>query len=109
VLHTYQGFNDKRCLTKFFKWVKVDIEIPAPAYLTCLSDVPIINVEYKGDKPFEVHLRGTPDPTVSEMIPIWQSNIDLIDSYTSQGYTFIESFDDADTLLKDPRIGFMTK
>ncbi len=109
VLHTYQGFNDKSCLTKFFKWVKIDIEIAAPTYLDCLSDVPIINVEYKGAKPFEVHLRGTSDPAVSEMIPIWQSTIDSIDMLTKDGYIFIESFDDADTLLKDPRIGFMIK
>ena len=108
-LHTYQGFNDKCCLTKFHKWVKVDIEIPTPSYLACLSDVPIINVEYKGTNPFEVHLRGTPDPQASEIIPIWQSNIDLIDSYTSQGYVFIESFDDANGMLIDSRLGFMFK
>ena len=108
-LHTYQGFNDKRCLTKFFKWIRVDTVIAAPDYLACLSDVPIINVEYKGTKPFEIHLRGTPDPTVDEMIPIWQSNIDSISMYANQGYVFIESFDDANGMLIDSRLGFMIK
>jgi hypothetical protein len=109
VSHTYQGFNEKECFTKFFKWIKVNNPIPAPNYLNCLSDVNIINVEYKDNKPFEVHLRGSPDPEVSEMIPIWQSTADLIDSYCRQGYTFIESFDNADNLLKDARVGFMIK
>ena len=109
VLHTYQGFNDKKCFTKFYKWVKVDNPIPAPDYLNWLSDVSIINVEYKENKPFEVHLRGTPDPEVSEMIPIWQSTRDLIDSYYLKGYTFVKSFDNANSLLKDARLGFMVK
>ena len=107
--HAYQGFNDKNCLTKFHKWVKVDVDIPAPSYLSCLQDVPIINIEYKNNKPFEIHLRDSPDPEVLEMVPIWQSTRNSIEQYKTVGYTFISSFDDADTLLKDPRIGFMIK
>lgn len=108
-LHTYQGFNEKQDLTKFLKWVKVANSIPAPDYLSCLSDVPIINVEYKDSKPFEIHLRGTPDPAVNEMIPIWKSNVNSIESYVKQGYFFIESFDDANSMLVDSRLGFMIK
>jgi len=109
LLHTYQGFNSKECFTKFFKWIKVDNPIPAPDYLNQLSDVSVINVEYKENKPFEIHLRGSPDPEVSEMIPIWQSTRDLIDTYYLQGYTFVKSFDNANSLLKDARLGFMVK
>lgn len=109
VLHTYQGFNNKEFLSKFTKWLRVDNPIPAPAYLDCLSDVSVINVEYKDKKPFEVHLRGNPDPHVEELIPVWASTVDLIDSYYLDGYSFVSSFDDADTLLKDARIGFMVK
>ena len=109
IKHAYQGFNDKNCLTKFNKWVRVAVDIPAPSYLNCLQDVSIINVEYKNNNPFEVHLRSSPDPEVLEMIPIWQSSINSVEHYKILGYTFTNSFDDADTLLKDPRIGFMVK
>jgi len=109
IKHTYQGFNDKTCLTKFHKWIRVAVDIPAPIYLNCLYDVPIINVEYKNNKPFEIHLRGSSDPQAVEMIPIWKSTANAIDKYTNSGYKFINSFDDADTLLKDPRVGFMIK
>lgn len=108
-LHTYQGFNEKQDLTKFLKWVRVEHKLPAPSYLACLSDVPIINVEYKDNRPFEIHLRGTPDPKVAEMIPIWKSTVDNIESYIKQGYVFIESFDDANSMLVDSRLGFMIK
>ena len=74
----------------------------------CSSDL-LINIEYKGSKPFEVHLRDTPDPRYTELIPIWKNSINNIDILEKLGYTYIESYDDADGHLLNARLGFMVK
>ena len=105
----YQGFNTKKSLTYFEKWCKVNIQIIPPEFLDELSDVGCINVEYKGIKPIEVHLRGSTDPEYNILIPIWLSTANDIDIYEEKGYKFIEDYDDADSFIDDPRIGFMVK
>jgi len=75
--------------------------------MDALLDVDIINVEFKGDKIIEVHLRGTPDPDYDEIIPVWGDTD--VDHYTQEGYQYIDSYDDADGFLLKPRMGFMVK
>ena len=109
IIESYEGFNLKEELTKFKKWIKVDIQIQPHKIFDDLRDVEYINIEYKGDNPIEVHLRGSDDPKYSELIPIWLSNVNDIDILLKQGYTFIESIDSGDGFLDDPRVGFMVK
>ena len=52
---------------------------------------------------------ASPDPNYNILIPIWADDKKPLDSYVELGYTFIESFDDADGFLEIPRIGFMVK
>jgi hypothetical protein len=105
----YQGYNTKKRLTYFEKWIKVNIEIIPPKFLNELADVEYINVEYKGTNPIEVHLRGSTDPEYDILIPIWLSTVNNIDILEKKGYKFIEDYDNADGFIEDPRIGFMVK
>ena len=96
-------------LYKFSKWVKLDLDkaIAIPEQINSITDVPLINVEYIDGKVIEVHLRDSPDPKYSELIPIWADTIELGTDYSS--YTWVASYDDADGHLKNPRLGFYCK
>ncbi len=101
-----QGINDLTQLYKFSKWIKTDKKIKLPLILNYLSDCEYINVECIEDKIIEVHLRVSPDPTsYQELIPVWQGDEIKI----PDGYTWIESHDDADHLLPQTRLGFYAK
>ena len=95
---------------KFTKWIRTDVYPNVPRALNELSDVGRINVEFIGNNVIEVHLRDTPDPDYDELIPIWQNDPQtLVDKYIRMGYSYINSYDDADGFLTPPRIGFMVK
>lgn len=105
-LKAWKGFKLE---FKFFKWEKTTEYPVVPRVFNELSALRI-NLEFIGDKVIEVHLRDTPDPEYNELIPIWDDDpINLVDIYESMGYSYIESFDDADGFIKPARIGFMVK
>ena len=109
----FEGFQDFRDpLTKFKEWYKLGLDwVPeVPRELNDLSDVNIINVEFVNGKVIEVHLRDTPDPKYDHFIPVWASDFGVKKQYMEENnFDFVESYDDADGHLEDPRIGFLVK
>ena len=101
------GEKSDKDLLRFTRWTKTDNLIPLPEPFTSMIDVPNINAEFIGGKLIEVHFRPTPDPEYSEFIPVWSDNEDIIYRYIQQGYTFIESEDDANGFLHVKRKGFL--
>jgi len=111
-LSCYIGERDEDNLSKFRRWIRYDEKRFSLGYLfDDITDegITIINVEFIGDRIIEVHLRDTPDPKCNELIPIWKDSLNLIDIYEKLGYSYIESQDDADGFLNNPRIGFMVR
>jgi hypothetical protein len=107
--HCFSGDKDENSLTFFKVWRRVDDVPELPRLFHELSSIPTINVEFIGHRPIEVHLRDTPDPLAAEFIPIWKGQEKMVDIYTHMGYSYIESYDDADGFLDTPRIGFVLK
>ena len=105
----YEGISFGNELWRFNKWIRSDYYPEFPDTFKDLNDVDIINIEFKGTSPIEVHLRGSADPQYDEIIPIWKDRKNDIDKYQKMGYTYIDSPDDADGFLKIPRLGFMVK
>lgn len=96
--------------TKYISWTRSEYIPPVPRIFNALSNVQLINIEFRGDKPFEVHLRDTPDPDYDILIPVWEdTNQSTIDLYINQGFRYISSFDDSNGFLKPARLGFMVK
>ena len=119
-VHAWVGYNSEDNLTKFSRWVRVTENIPTvPQCFDCLSDVGTINIEFKGTKPIEVHLRASGNPdgscesSYSEYIPVWKSDgPSIITDYTERGYTFInDDCDMSDTTpyITEHRIGFLVR
>lgn len=108
-ISSFEGVRMGNELWRFTKWERSNYFPEVPRIFNELSGVGRINVEFKGDKVIEVHLRESPDPDYDAIIPIWKDRKSDIDKYTKIGYTYIESFDDADGFLKIPRLGFMIK
>jgi len=106
---SYQAYRDENNLYKFQKWVRTDWAIALPSWFNVLSDVDTINVEFIDNNIIEVHLRDTPDPQYNELIPIWESDQQVVDIYKELGYSYIENWDNGDGFLDNPRIGFMVK
>lgn len=108
----WEGINTSRDLTKFTSWNKVD-HIPIidrQDLFKELSDVNIINIEWKDNKIIEVHLRPSPDPDYNTLIPVWASDVGpKKQRYESQGFEWIESYDNAFGYIDNPRIGFFVK
>ena len=53
---------------------------------------------------------GQAGPEYDHMIPVWGSSPqDTIPHYEIHGYKYIESYDDGDGQLDDPRLGFMVR
>lgn len=102
----WQGSNSQNNLTKFTEWKRSDYIPKVPRLFNELSDIGKINVEFIDDKPIEVHLRTSSDPDYDHIIPVWKSNPKPLQQ---DGYKFIESYDDADGYIDDPRIGFLVK
>lgn len=110
MLSCWKAEQQPNNLTKFTKWTRNDWAPDVPKIFNELSDVKIINIEFKGDNPIEVHLRDSPDPDYDELIPVWTSDLGNKKEYIEKhGYEFIESYDDADGFLDDPRVGFLVR
>jgi hypothetical protein len=106
----YRAERDVNNLIKFKRWSLYDHKIFSLGEMFDeLKDVKEINVEFIDDRPFEVHLRTSEDPSYEELIPIWLGEENMIDIYKVMGYKYIESHEDCDGFLDTPRIGFMTK
>ena len=101
----WKGYSEN---FKFTKWERVH-EFPiVPRALNELSFTDI-NVEFINGNVIEVHMRDTPDPEYDEMIPIFISNVNDIDILKKLGYNLIESPENGDGWLEDPRVGFMVR
>ena len=99
-------------LSQFKKWTRYDHKIFKMNSIfeeIGNSKVNKINLEFIDDKPFEIHLRETPDPNYDEFIPIWAGEEKLVDNYVKMGYNYIIDYDDADGFLTTPRLGFVVK
>ena len=106
----WEGTNMPLNLSKFVEWKRSDYIPPVPNELVELMDVGHINVEFIGDKVIEVHLRQSPDPKYDHIIPVWASDLGPKKEHMEMhGFQFIESYDNADGQLDDPRIGFLVK
>jgi hypothetical protein len=106
----WEGTNMPINLTRFVEWKRADYIPEVPDELVCLRDVGIINVEFKGNQVIEVHLRPSPDPDYDHIIPVWASDLGVKKQHMeAHGYNFVNSYDDADGQLEDPRIGFLVK
>lgn len=108
----WRGYNDKNIIM-FSRWVKSYYTPKVPKLFNELKEIGIINIEFKGNNPIEVHLRasGNPDGSVgdtgySEYIPIWEDTKVCLEK---SEYTFINAPEDADGLLPIKRIGFLAK
>jgi hypothetical protein len=116
MISCWEGFSNPAMLQQFREWKRSEFVPKVPWALNELSDVSIINVEYKDDKVIEVHLRDTPDPDYDHIIPTWMSDqangkvlSERNDQLMKDGYRWISSYDDADGQLADPRTGFWVK
>lgn len=112
----WEGFSNPAMLQQFREWKRSSFTPEVPRELNELSDVDILNVEFKDHKVIEVHLRDTPDPNYDHIIPTWMSDqvngkmlSERNDKLIKDGYTWIKDFDDADGQLSDPRTGFWVK
>jgi hypothetical protein len=109
IKHCYEGFKDKA--GQFIQWEKTDDAIFAPEWIMreLWPEVEVFNAEFIGNKIIEIHLRDTPDPEVDSMFPVWSGDEIIVDKLEKMGYSYKNSYDDADGFLDRPRLGFMTK
>lgn len=109
-LSCWEGVNYPSNLSKFTEWKRSSYIPIVPKIFNQLSDVPILNVEFKGDNPIEVHLRDTPNPQYDHLIPVWASDPESkIKQYADRGYKYIAAYSNGDGQLADPRLGFMVR
>lgn len=116
IISCWEGKTNPSMLQQFREWKRSEYIPKVPWCLNELSDVKIINVEFKNDKVIEVHLRNTPDPDYDHIIPTWMSDqingkilSERNDLLKKEGYVWISDYDDADGQLNDPRTGFWVK
>lgn len=110
IVNCWKGTNYPVNLTKFEKWERTEFPYPIHHLISNLSNVGKINIECINGLPIEVHLRHSPDPDYDEMIPVWSSDLGIKKAHMEMhGYQFVNSYDDADGQLDDPRIGFLVK
>jgi hypothetical protein len=108
-LSSWEGFKSTYDLSKFTTWQRCENYPSLDNRFDELSEVGKVNLEFIGNNPIEIHLRTSPDPEYDILIPIWKDEEYLIDKYQKTGYTYVDSFDDANGFLKTPRLGFMVK
>lgn len=108
-ISSFKGVNSEENLTKFTIWKRSKFFPVFPKQFTNLEDVGLLNVEFKGNNPIEIHLRGSPDPDFDVFVPIWKGEEYKIEEIKQENYLFVESFENADGFLEVPRIGFMVK
>jgi hypothetical protein len=115
MISCWEGYSNPSTLQRFREWKRRDFQPKVPWALNELSDIPVINIEFKDDKVIEVHLRNTPDPQYDHIIPMWTSDqtnckvLERNDELKKDGYEWVSDYDDADGQLSDPRIGFWVK
>lgn len=110
LISCWEAFLPKENFIHYKKWIKSSYAPPVPRIFNQLSDVEIINIEFIDDKPFEVHLRDTPDPKYNQLIPIWKDTTrSIVEQLADTGYMWIESYDDANGYIANARLGFMVK
>jgi hypothetical protein len=85
---TVEGFKKEDTFIKWSRWIKTDNHIPLPNQLKEFSNRKILNVEYIGDKPIELHYRDNADFKFNnnEFLPVWEGE----DTTPPNGYTFVE-------------------
>jgi hypothetical protein len=106
----YEGFKDadgqflEWHLSEDFnllpKWIKKELYN---------SNVTVCNAEFIGNNLIELHLRNSPDPEAESLFPVWEGSEIIVDKLKRLGYSYINSYDDADGFLERPRLGFMIK
>jgi hypothetical protein len=106
-IRSWTGHKSSRIPLRFERWTLSNRLITLPEPFSSMTDVEHINAEFIGGKLIEVHFRPTPDPQYREFIPVWSDSEDVIYSYIQQGYTYIESEDNANGFLSTTRKGFL--
>ena len=105
-IHAYCGVKeDKEETNVFIRWDRVD-PIEAPIGLTTLlnSKIDVINLEYIGGTPIEVHLRGNPDPVEYKcFVPDWEHQ------NNKNKYKDFDYIKDPVTVGGHKRLGFFVK
>jgi hypothetical protein len=110
LISCWEAFLPDNNFSQYKSWKRSSYQPKVPRLFNQLSDVEIINIEFIDDKPFEVHLRDTPDPKYDLLIPIWESTPNhVIENLADSGYMWIEDRDDADGYLTPARKGFMVR
>jgi hypothetical protein len=90
----FQACREGNELFRFTKWLKVQRDVALPAELNELWDCGYINIETVGGKIIEVHLRGSPDPIIYDvMIPVWSDTPGSTILELSKTHSFISSPD----------------
>ena len=109
-INSWKAFRNVKSLSKFDAWVRTDYSPELPSLFNDLFEIKRINVEFIEDKPIETHLRDSPDPNYDILIPVWEDFEEKeIDKLIQMGYTYLESYDDADGFVKPARLGFLVK
>ena len=110
-----KGYHCEKDGLRFTKFIKEPLfgKITLPHFFHELCDVKMINIEMIDDKIIEVHLRPNPDPGDGKdyevMIPVWRDEEPNIAAFLEDGYKWVESYDDADNQLTNPRLGFLVR
>jgi hypothetical protein len=98
---SWRGSLAEGSLTRFVSWRRAGFLPTLPPVFDVLADCGLVNVEWVGDHPIEVHLRASPDPDDGdEIVPVWAD--DPVDGY-------VAAFDDADGFIGVPRLGFVVR
>ena len=115
-IHSWRGRFDSSNLSRFTLWTRSEHSPTLPKLFDELKEVEQINVEFRGDKPIEVHLRpsGNPDGSsgrspYKEYVPIWSDSVDDCYHYLELGYRFLDAPETADNQLAVYRLGFMVR
>jgi hypothetical protein len=105
--------EDKHNLTKFIEWEVTEPEITLPDWLHSITTEKYLNVETRGGKIIEVHLRSGNDvlwnyDVGSKVIPVWKGvnykeyeHLPFIKNLHAEGYKY-----EADGNLSDIRLGY---
>jgi hypothetical protein len=112
-VHSSVGDTDFENLSRFSRWYEVEHrKIDLPAWINNFRDIGKLNIEFVGGKIIEIHLRHGdyfPEGT-TEIIPVWSTTSKQeIDKLLEQGYTYEDSYMDAEKNISDPRLGFLWK
>jgi len=102
VLAVYGEKNPGQRLNRWFKWRKVDVEIPYPFE----KKFPVLNCEFIGDKLIEAHFRLNPDFQHGDykvLQPVWKDEWD---------YTYLSDAPHGTQFIADvegDRLGFLVR